>query len=240
MKTESEEVLVALGGQTIRCPVTRSRRKHVRIVVAPNLSVTVRAPLRARIEGIRQAVERRAGWIVSAREKMEKHHPLPSPKRYVSGETIVYLGRQYRLKVGSGGPSAARLSGAFLYVAPSGDGGAGVKALVEGWYAARAEDVFRRYMLRCLERAQRHGVPEPRVKIRRMKRRWGSCSSSGTVTLNLKLVQMPVHCIEYVMMHELCHLVHHDHSPRFYSLLTRCLPDWRARKEVLDRIRVES
>jgi len=113
-----------------------------------------------------------------------------------------------------------------------------VKKAVDQWYRKRAQETLGRYMEKCFAIASRHSVPDPLMKIRKMRSRWGSCSSKGRITLNLNLALVPVHCIEYVIMHELCHLKHNNHSKAFYSLLTRCQPDWRKRKETLDRFRL--
>lgn len=158
------------------------------------------------------------------------------PKQYVSGETIVYLGRQYRLKTEAGAKTPARLIGRYLVVqSQNPKDQTRVKEAVDTWYPTRAQDILRRYLDSCYEAASRHGVPEPLFSVRIMKRRWGSCSPKGRINLNTRLVQVPAHCIEYVIMHELCHLKEANHSKAFYSLLTRCQPDWRRRKEALDR-----
>ena len=86
--------------------------------------------------------------------------------------------------------------------------------------------------------ASRHGVSKPLSAICTMRRRWESCSASGQLTLNVNLAQTPGHCIEYIIMHELCHIKHHNHSKAFYSLLTRCQSDWLRRKETLDKFRL--
>lgn len=151
----------------------------------------------------------------------------------------ITLGRQHRLKVTAGQNGPAKLVGRYLRVQVRDKSrSVEVKRAVDTWYRRRAHDVLKRYLEKCYAIASRHSVPDPLLAIRSMQRRWGSCSSSGRITLNVNLVQVPVHCIEYVIMHEVCHMRYHNHGPRFYSLLTRCQPDWRKRKEILDRFRI--
>jgi predicted metal-dependent hydrolase len=185
------------------------------------------------------AVRKKAPWISQKLDKLASYHPLPAPRQYISGETLVYLGRQYQLKVEEGKKQPAKLQGRYLNVqVENRSKRQDVKRAVDHWYRKRSQHTLGRYLARCQAVTHRHGLPEPKLMIRRMQRRWGSCSPAGRITLNLKLVQVPVHCIEYVIMHELCHLKHPNHSKAFYALLTRCQPDWRKRKAVLDRFRL--
>lgn len=237
MKISLVEHIVQFGSRRIAYRLHRAARKRLRIVVSPELTVDVYAPENAESEHIDAVVRKKASWIARKLDSLEGYHPLPAPTCYVSGETIMYLGRQYRLKVENGPAQPAKLQGRFLgvRVLDKADTKA-VERAVEAWYRRRAREIFGRYVKKCQEVASRHGVPEPTLAVRAMERRWGSCSPSGRVTLNLKLVQVPVHCIEYVIMHELCHLKHHNHSSSFYALLTRCLPEWRKRKEILSAV----
>jgi len=236
MRINSARHIIDSGSRKIPYRLHRVDRKRLRIVVSPELTVDVFAPKSASDELVHVAIKKKTPWIVRTLDKLESYHPLPTPKRYFSGETFVYLGRQYRLKVENGSKLPAKLLGRFLWVwAEDKNDSQSVKRSVEAWYRKRAYETLSRYMEKCYRIASRHGVPEPKMVIRRMRRRWGSCSPSGRITFNLSLVQVPVHCIEYVIIHELCHLKHHNHSRAFYSLLTRCLPDWRKRKEALDK-----
>lgn len=239
MKIDSSKHIVTYGEREIPVLLRKKPRKKLRIVVKPDLSVSAEAPDRFSEEEIHKAIQSKARWIVKQLDSLEKFHPIPTPHRYVSGETFVYLGRQYRLRVVEGDAMPAKLRGRFLNVsAPNKNDHATVQKSVDAWYRNRADDVFHRYLGNCMEIAKRHGIEEPTLAIREMRTRWGSCSASGRVTLNLKLIQAPVHCVEYVIMHELCHLTHHNHSPAFFRLLTRCMPDWEKRKSLLSKVAI--
>ena len=242
MKTDCTKDIIQFGTRQIPYRLHRADRKRLRIVVSPDLTVDVFVPENIDDEQAQTAIQKKAPWIVRALDELESYHPLPTPKRYVSGETFIYLGRQYRLKVAEIAEDEkrhAKLLGRFLWVwVKDKTHTESIKRTVNDWYRTRAHETFGRYIEKCYAIASRHGVPEPLLTVRAMCKRWGSCSASGRITLNVNLVQTPVHCIEYVIMHELCHLKHHDHSRKFYSLLTRCQPDWRKRKETLDHIRL--
>ena len=229
--------IIDFGSRKIAYILHRENRKRLRIVVAPELTVDVYAPTTADEEQIQAAVLKKAAWIAGKLDALERYHPLPAPQKYISGETLIYLGRQYRLKVERGDRQPAKLVGRFLriWVQDKSDTQS-VRKSVEAWYRKRTHEILGRYLERCYATASRHGVAEPVLTIRTMRRRWGSCSPRGRITLNLNLVKAPVHCIEYVIMHELCHMKYHNHSKSFYSLLTRCQPDWRKRKEILGKV----
>jgi len=203
MKTDALRS-VQFGRRQLNFELHRSDRKRLRIVVSPDLSVDVFAPVSADDEQIHAAVEKKAPWIAKKLDLMEAYHPLPSPKQYVTGETFVYLGRQYRLKVEEGKKQPAKLSGRFLWICvPDKSDTQIAKQAFDTWKRKRAKETLGRYLEKCLTIASRHGIPEPLLTIRTMQKRWGSCSPKGRIALNTKLTQVPVHCIEYVIMHEL-------------------------------------
>ncbi len=239
MKTDEIIHIVDFGSRKIPYRLYLTDRKRLRIVVSPDLTVDVFAPKIFDAAHIYKTIQKKAHWIAKTLDRIETYHPLPSPKKYISGETLVYLGRQYRLKVVREAKKPAKLLGRYLYVyVKNKTDFLNIKKSVDNWYRKRAHETLGRYMNKCYAIVARHGTSEPLMVIRNMRRRWGSCSLSGRITLNLNLVKVPVHCIEHVIMHELCHMKYHNHSKAFYLFLTRCQPDWRKRKETLDRFRV--
>ena len=202
------------------------------ISVYPDLTVSVRAPHGADFRQVDARVIRRAPWIHRQLLEFERYHPLPVPRRYVSGETHYYLGRQYRLRIRRG-QEGVSLTRGFLLVTIKGKKQA--KRVVEEWYRARAEAVLRRRLAVVMKRSPWLDGKATAIRIRRMTRRWGGCGPCGVITLNTELVKAPPSSIDYILAHELCHRIELNHSKRFYDLLRRAVPDWERARQRLNR-----
>ena len=191
-------------------------RRTLGIEVHPDLSVVVRAPADCGFETIQARVGKRASWISKQLTNFQRYSPRTPARQYVSGETHLYLGRQYRLKVGSGETAAVKMNRGHLVLTLPGKADPDrVKALLHRWYLDHARQVFTDVLdewLPCFKRRQ-----QPRLIVRSMQSRWGSLSQAGTMTLNANLVRAPRACIEYVVAHELCHIKYRDHDASFFA-----------------------
>ena len=224
------------GGCAIPFSVTQGERSKLTIHVYPEMRVEVLAPKAKSLDLILARVQRRARWIVKQWRYFEQFQPTQPERRFVSGETHVYLGRQYRLKVVKGAPSEVKLVGRFFVVRlPDPEGSSAVSRMLHQWYLQHAKALFVNRALHWISESRSLAMPcVPPINVRKMTHRWGSCTKRGTITLNIELVKVPLVFIDYVVVHELCHLKIHNHSPDFYRLLTRSMPDWRQRKRRLE------
>jgi predicted metal-dependent hydrolase len=228
---------VQWGRTEIAYEIRYSGRKTLAIEVHPDLRVSVTAPVDADPARIREKVRKRAPWIQRQWREFELYLPTQPPRRYVNGESHRYLGRQYRLRAEQGMENSVKcLRGYFHVLTREEPSPARVKRRLETWYRDRAEVIFRERLDVCHARAEREGIPPPVLKIKRMHKRWGSCAGDGTITLNLELIKAPKECIDYVIMHELCHLKEAHHGPRFWALLGKVMPDYDERKKQLNLI----
>lgn len=226
---------VGFGRGRIEFRLKRTRRRTLAITVKPDASVAVTAPRGVGVEAVKERVRKRAMWIRRQQEYFCRFLPKLPPRRYVSGETHRYLGRQYRLKVVDGPGETTKLRGKFIVVETARKDDTGrIRRLVYDWYGIHAKERFARSLAECLPRF--HGrVGTPEIRLRRMPKRWGSWTPKGIIYLNPELVLAPSSCIDYVVTHEVCHLVHASHGPKFYLLMQRVMPDWQQRKERLER-----
>ncbi len=222
------------GADTIRYEVRfLASRQTLAIEVHPDSRVLVRAPVNCPEALIAERVQKRAAWISRQLAEFERYRPRTPARQYLTGETHLYLGRQYRLKLVPGDAPHVGLTRGQLLLTPPGEPEPGrVKALLHRWYLERARAVFARVLGASLLHFK--GVEAPRLSVRAMQSRWGSLSRAGTMTLNVDLVRAPLPCIEYVVTHELCHIRHRDHDARFFRLLEQAMPDWEQRKQRLE------
>lgn len=226
---------VTFGRESIGFQVLYLRRKTLEIAVHPDKSVVVKAPIGTDFEAVRKRVFKRAGWIKRQLDYFRQFEPRTNKRHYVGGETHLYLGRNYRLKVNRGEMNEVKLVRGYLKVNVKGDCSTEhIRQLVERWYAEKASDKFEENFDRCWSLFEKSDLKKPRMQIRRMRKRWGSLSKKGLLTLNTDLVRAPKECIDYVITHELCHLRHHGHGAEFYRLLEKKMPDWEKRKHRLE------
>ena len=220
-----ESSAVTWGGLRLPYAIRRSprRKKTVAVTVDPGGSVLVVAPVSLASARLDEIVTRKAPWIAQRLRRAESHGPPPAPREFVSGESVLYLGRHYRLKVHPDDTGAARLRGGWLHVpAPAGARQAThVRAALVAWFRRHATE-------RLPERVEawraKAGVAPPRVVVADQRKRWGSCDHRGTIRLNWRIVQAPMRLVDYVVVHELVHLRHRGHGRDYWQEVGRaCL-----------------
>ena len=198
-------------------------------------SVQVDAPENASLSEITAAVKKRIRWIATHVEQAESAKRNVLKRDYVSGETHFFLGKQYVLKVFVRKrklESVKLLRGKLEIVTRSPEPDY-VKSLLDAWYLEKANKLLSKRLEAITDEI--HWVKnQPPLKMRAMKKQWGSCSPKGVISLNPMLIKAPRECVDYVIAHELCHLKEHNHSKKYYRLLERTFPEWKATKARLD------
>ncbi len=230
---------IQYGNTTIAFTVKRTRRKKtIALQVQPDLQVVILVPPFLRDELIRQAVMRRAPWIIEKKRKLKQIHADMPKKEFVSGEAFSYLGRQYRLKVirsvKEKETPCLLTAGRFVVQIDkrlSENAGAEiVRQKLAEWCRDRA-------ILKIPERVERYaglvGKMPKEIVIGNQRKRWGSCSRSDVLRFNWKIIMAPVSVLDYVVVHELCHLVHSNHSPEFWHVVESIIPDYQVKRNWL-------
>lgn len=233
-----EQYTIDYGSLSITYTVIRRKRKTLEIGVDPDSSVTIAAPLSASQEAIAAKVYKRASWIIEQQNYFEQFSPRTPEKRYVSGETHLYLGRQYRLKVIEANQNSVKLlRGRIIIQTRHAENSEEVRILLNQWYRAKAREKFLERIEACAQRFSKPSAVTPAgIIIRAMQRRWGSMSHVHRLILNQRLIQAPTYLIDYVITHELCHIIEPHHNTRYFRILERAMHDWEKRKNRLEII----
>ena len=228
---------VQFGATNIEYDVLYSeRRKQMSIAVFPSKRVVVTVPMELSTDEIHKVMNKKAAWVIKKLDWFDQlDHPILE-KEYVNGETFLYLGRQYRLKIRCGvdAPSA-KLKGKFFEVLmpdkmTEEEKRSMTESILRQWYKVHAE---KKICEMIFEYAKRLHVEVPRFKVKYQDKRWGSCSSDNMLNINARIIMAPRSQIEYVVAHELCHLKHRNHSSEYWQLLHLIMPDYEICKENL-------
>lgn len=225
------------GEQEIQYEIVRRPRKTLEIAVEPDASVVIAAPEDATLDVIEAKLRKRAAWVKRQQRYFYQFLPRTPERRFVAGETHLYLGRQYRLKVVPHVQESVKLIRGFIVVQTHRPLRPELtRELVEAWYRDRAHIKFPQRISVCLELFPNPTLFRPTgLILRQTKKRWGSMSPTGRLLLTPKLIQAPVYAIDYVITHELCHIAEPHHGPAFFQLLEKVMPDWECRKRRLER-----
>ncbi|MFN8776730.1 MAG: M48 family metallopeptidase [Flavobacteriales bacterium] len=225
---------IQFGSRTIDFRLVFSDRKSLGITVTPEMEVLVTAPAGTPLEKVEERIRKRAPWIIKQQSFFLSFQPKTPQRKYISGETHLYLGRQYRLQVLIGNEESVKLKGKFIEVIANEKSRA--KDLLSDWYLEHARTKFHVIAEPLIEKFKKHKVEPSSIVLRHMPTRWGSCTPKGKIILNPELIKAPKGCIEYVILHELCHLIHHDHTQRFIDLQTKEMKDWEKWKMKLEKM----
>ena len=226
---------IAYGKESIDFSFSHVDRKTLEIAVHPDQTVVVKAPLGTDVDEVQRRVVRRAAWIVRQRRFFEQFEPRTPARSYAGGETHLYLGRRYRLKVSRCNRDTVKLTRGYFDIKVKGEiSPEKVKCLLERWYRDRVTEKFRESFDRCWPHFEKLCSAKPELLIRHMRKRWGSLSANGRLTLNADLIRAPKECIDYVIVHELSHLRYVNHGLEFFRFMDKVMPDWEKRKQKLE------
>jgi len=238
---------IQFGSKTIDFRLEYSDRKSLGITVTPEMEVLVKAPTDTSIEKVKEKIRKKAPWIIKQQSFFLSFQPKTPQRKYINGETHLYLGRQYQLRILNYElgvmNECVKLNGRFLNAYTNDKSKA--KSLVDNWYLEKAKEKITKIaspiIASFLERnsnrlSHNSSFISHNLSFKEMPTRWGSCTPKGKIILNPELIKAPKGCIEYVIIHELCHLIHHDHTQKFLDLQTKEMKDWEKWKMKLEKL----
>jgi len=227
---------VTIASEEVEIDIVRSSRRTIALYVRPGGTLQIRAPWYVPVYALMQFVHQKAGWITKQRERLKEVRPPAEKKHPENGSIIPLLGRNITVRLSPAERTGFVLRGDELIIGskerlfPD-----MVAAVVDAWYMHEAKRYF---AVRTHELAGIYSdkLPQPKsVGVRRMKRRWGSCSTGGNISFNRELMKKDPLLVDYVIIHELCHLVHHNHGKQYYALLESIVPDYRGSRRKLSQ-----
>ncbi|ACL69205.1 M48 family metallopeptidase [Halothermothrix orenii] len=229
---------VRIGNTVIKYNIVRTNRKTVGLIVDPEDGVIVRSPERLSDDRIRKLLKKKARWLMEKLRLINEFKPKPASYEFLSGEKLPYLGRKYRLKVtkddGIKSVKVRLYQGKFEINVSSSikreEKRDKIRKALIKWYKEHAKDKINE---RVRIYQNRIGVKPNNIIVKEQKKRWGSCSSKGNININWRIIMAPMSVVDYIVVHELVHLIHPDHSVNFWELVETVITDYREKQKWL-------
>jgi len=214
-----------------------SRRRTISISISPDKGVVVKAPYLTPAGTIKRFVNQKSEWIKRTLNGFNSLKRIDNEKGYFDGDPILLFGRDHRLKLYQSDRYSVRIGpGDTIEAGYAMDSNPLIiRAKLEGWFKYIAQDKISMKFREILGRYSNYGFMPTDLVVRTMKKRWGSCSSRGKIAISYDLVRLDEVYTEYVILHELCHLKHHNHGAYFYRLLSEVYPEWKIVREELKK-----
>lgn len=219
--------------QIIEFTVEYRKRKTLEIRIEPPDNISVIAPKRASEKDILRVVETKANWIVKKLSELKEIEKLKKNKEYVNGESFMYLGRNYSLEIiidDTVSKPITKLYQGKFYIATNTRDQDKLKESMKIWY-------YDKSLEKTLERVEHFqsyfSVKPNSIKVKEQKKRWGSCTSKRDILINWRISMAPADVLDYLVVHEMCHMVHMNHSSDFWNLVERIIPDYKSRRNWL-------
>lgn len=216
----------------------RKQVKNINLRVRIEGTVSLSANPRVSLSTIEDFILRKADFIFDALENFQEKAPLDAPIPVSrTGDSVLYLGGELVIAVVEGKAKIPwNREGTLFVVTENVQDSAKIQRQVDKFFQQRSQELFASLMVKYQSLLDPYGIPLATLKIRSMTSRWGTChTGKGVVTLNSKLIHVPISCIDYVVLHEFCHFVHPNHSKAFYNLVSQFMPDWKTEKKQLEK-----
>ncbi len=234
-----EKYQVNVDGNIIEYQVTRRSKKNMSIRVDPHSKVTVSITKRTPLYKAEEFVIKKADWIIKQQNNFAKHDFKKEELDYYDGEQTYLLGRKFDFDIAPGKKNIVELQGNYIHMNIKENFWEDkdyTKKVYDKWLKEYSYNVFSKITNEYQKIMEPYGVPYPEIKVKNMKSRWGVCyPTKRLIVYNLNLIKAPIECVQYVVVHELSHFKHANHSRAFHEFVENFMPDYKVRKKILDK-----
>ena len=233
-----EKDFVESNGEKIYFYIQRKKVKNMNLKVNIDKKVTISIPMKMSLDVAKDFIRKKSNWIKKQQEYYDTFSEQKENITFENGETVYLLGEQYKMKIINDKLNNILINNRYIeihikekYI----ENKKYIRNVYEKWLKKYALNIIEDLVIKYQKTLEKYDIKIPKIEIRQMKSRWGSCiPSNNKVIFNLHLIKTPICCIEYVVLHELSHFKHQNHSKDFYNFVTIFMPDWKKRKKILD------